>query len=103
MPLDPIGRKEFTKDRGMLHSRMLKNQKLHLDTLTSVPPRWAPTSVIWCQRSRRLLLLSRRALPMPIGRLLVSESYLEGSRLFVRFRGNLQRGWHSVVAEPARH
>jgi len=30
MPFDPIGRKEFTKDRGMLDSRMLKNQKLHL-------------------------------------------------------------------------
>jgi len=39
---------------------------------------------------------------MPIGRLLVSKSYLEGGRLFVRFRGNLQRGWHPVVAEPAR-
>jgi hypothetical protein len=30
MPFDPVGRKELTKDRGMLDSRMLKNQKLHL-------------------------------------------------------------------------
>ncbi len=35
-PLDSIGCKEFTKDRGMLHSRVLKNQKLHSDTLSSV-------------------------------------------------------------------
>ena len=30
MPLDPVGRKKFTKDSRMLYLSMLENQKLHL-------------------------------------------------------------------------
>ncbi len=37
MPFNPIGRKEFTKDRGMFHSRMLKDQKFHFRCLSSAP------------------------------------------------------------------